>query len=113
MDFEVKGFCAENLEEKIHKRYLQGIPFLPHGPKSKPPDHFGVDSFGVGLRTCCQPVPCLDGVLCPKEGQWSHHILRAGCSLHPLARDTVVSLKTADTSPSQAMSTHPCQGDWG
>lgn len=31
MDFEVKGFCAENLEEKIHKRYLKGIPFLPHG----------------------------------------------------------------------------------
>lgn len=22
MDFEVKGFCAENLEEKIHKRYV-------------------------------------------------------------------------------------------
>lgn len=33
MDFEVKGFCAENLEEKIHKRYLRGNPLLPRGLK--------------------------------------------------------------------------------
>lgn len=35
MDFEVKGFCAENLEEKIHKRYLWGNPLLPHGQKNE------------------------------------------------------------------------------
>lgn len=56
VDFEVKGFCAENLEEKIHKRYFQGIPFLPHGPKTKPQDLFGVTSLWVRLRTFCQPM---------------------------------------------------------
>lgn len=61
MDFEVKGFCAENLEEKIHKRYFQGISFPPFGAKTEPQDLFGVTSLGVRLRLFCQPVPCLDG----------------------------------------------------
>lgn len=78
MDFEVKGFCAENLEEKIHKRYFQGIPFPCFGPKTKAQDLFGVTSLGIRLRTFCQPVPCLDGELCPKLGQRSLcHLLRA------------------------------------
>lgn len=69
MDFEVKGFCAENLEEKIHKRYLQGIPFLPCDLKTKPRDHSGVAISGVGPRTCRQPVLCLGEVLHLKEWQ--------------------------------------------
>lgn len=78
VDFEVKGFCAENLEEKIHKRYFQGIPFPSFGPKTKPQDLFGVTSLEVRLRTSCQPVPFLDRELCPKLGQWSTcHVLRA------------------------------------
>lgn len=69
VDFEVKGFCAENLEEKIHKRYLQGIPFLPRDPKTKPWDCFGVTISEVRPRKCFQPVPCLGEVLFPKEWQ--------------------------------------------
>lgn len=42
-----------------------------------------------------------------------HHVLREGCSLHPLARDTVMSSKAADVSPLKAVSPRPSWGDRG
>ncbi|KAM9180336.1 arrestin-C [Dugong dugon] len=52
VDFDVKSFCAENLEEKIPKRYY----LTPSSPKSLPPAYYhnhplqpGIDKELLGI----------------------------------------------------------------
>ncbi|RMB95474.1 hypothetical protein DUI87_28097 [Hirundo rustica rustica] len=99
VDFEVKGFCAENLEEENSQEVFSGDPFPPtFGPKTKPLDLFGVASLGVRLRTFCQPVPPLGGELCPKLRQRSLcHILRARNSVRLIIRK--IQFAPAQTGP--------------
>lgn len=66
-----KDFVLKIWRRKFTRGICRGIPFLPRGTKTKPPDGFGVSSLGVWPRTCCQPVPHLVRVLCLKEGQWA------------------------------------------
>jgi len=77
VDFEVKGFCAENLEEKIHKRYLRGTLILSHCPETEQL-HLGVITSGAEPRLQCLLV-CLGWGLCLKEG-WRSLCL---CPPHP------------------------------
>uniref|UniRef100_A0A674HZR6 Arrestin-C n=1 Tax=Terrapene triunguis TaxID=2587831 RepID=A0A674HZR6_9SAUR len=93
VDFEVKGFCAENLEEKIHKRnsvrlVIRKVQFAPvntgPAPKSETTRQFMMSDKPLHLEAsldkevCIESLPCtLASRVCPTQTGtcWSFPLL--------------------------------------